>query len=415
MPVLLRTEPASASGPLPSEPPLSLPPTGERGRSGEPPNAARPRFVPVSGNQFGAGPGPRSARGYPAAVSTPVGAEPTVVGPYLASVLEDERWRSVTVDLIAAGMSNLTYVVTPEGGSADDAVILRRPPTGAVLATAHDMAREHRVISALGSTEVPVPRTLHLCTDESVLGAPSYVVERVAGIHVAREFPPGYADEPAQRRAVGERLVDVLADLHSVDVDAVGLADFGRPEGFAERQVRRWTKQWDATRDRDRPGLDALAARLAETVPTTRRAGIVHGDYRLDNCLLDPAEPGRIKAVLDWEMSTLGEPLTDLGLMFVYWPEAGEDRPSTLSPVTTLPGFPTRREVAGRYAERTGADLSDLNWYVGFAFFKFAAIIAGIVARSAAGAMAGKDTSGYAERIDPCVELGRAALDDGAI
>jgi aminoglycoside phosphotransferase (APT) family kinase protein len=348
-------------------------------------------------------------------VATPVGADPAVVGPYLATALGDDRWRSVSIELIAAGMSNLTYVVTPDGGTAYDAVILRRPPTGAVLATAHDMAREHRVISALGPTPVPVPRTLHLCTDESVLGAPFYVMERVVGLHVVRDFPPGYADEPEQRRAVGEALVDVLADLHSVDYAAVGLADFGRPEGFAARQVRRWTKQWEATRDRDRPNLDALAARLAETVPAAQRSSIVHGDFRLDNCLLDPGLPGRIRAVLDWEMSTLGDPLTDLGLMFVYWPEAGEDRASMLSPVTTLEGFPTRREIADRYAERTGADLADLNWYVGFAFFKFAAIVAGIVARSAAGAMAGKDTSGYAERIDPCVELGRAALDDGAI
>jgi aminoglycoside phosphotransferase (APT) family kinase protein len=344
-----------------------------------------------------------------------VGADPAVVGPYLASALDDERWRSVSIELIAAGMSNLTYVVTPEGGSDDDAVILRRPPTGAVLATAHDMVREHRVISALGPTPVPVPRTLHLCTDAEVLGAPFYVMERVQGIHVVKEFPPGYADAPDERRAVGERLVDVLADLHAVDYDAVGLAEFGRPEGFAARQVRRWTKQWDATRDQDRPGLDALAARLAETVPATQRSSIVHGDYRLDNCLLDPETPGRIKAVLDWEMSTLGDPLTDIGMMFVYWPEAGEERASSMSPVTTLPGFLTRREVAERYAARTGTDLSDLNWYVGFAYFKFAAIVAGIVARSAAGAMAGKDTAGYADRIDPCVELGRAALDDGAI
>jgi aminoglycoside phosphotransferase (APT) family kinase protein len=348
-------------------------------------------------------------------VATPVGADPAVVGPYLASTFDDERWRSVSVELIAAGMSNLTYIVTPEGGSAEDSVILRRPPTGAVLATAHDMVREHKVISALGPTDVPVPRTLHLCTDESVLGAPFYVMERVLGLHVVREFPPGYADEPEQRRRVGERLVDVLADLHTVDYAAVGLADFGRPEGFAARQVRRWTKQWDATRDRDRPGLDALAARLAETVPTTQRSSIVHGDYRLDNCLLDPDDPGRIRAVLDWEMSTLGDPLTDIGMMFVYWPEAGEERASAMSPVTTLPGFLTRREVAERYAQRTGTDLSELNWYVAFAFFKFAAIIAGIVARTAAGAMAGKDTAGYEERIDPCVELGRAALDDGAI
>jgi aminoglycoside phosphotransferase (APT) family kinase protein len=343
-----------------------------------------------------------------------VGADPAVVGPYLVGALGDQRWRRVDVDLIAAGMSNLTYVVTPEGGSADDAVILRRPPTGAVLATAHDMEREHRVISALGGTAVPVPRTLHLCTDTAVLGAPFYVMEKVTGVHVVEALPPGYADEPAQRRAIGDGLVDVLADLHAVDPAAVGLADFGRPEGFTARQVRRWTKQWDATRDRDRPNMDALAARLAETVPTSQRSGIVHGDYRLDNCLLDPDTPGGIRAVLDWEMSTLGDPLTDIGMLFLYWPEAGEDRP-VLSTVTTLPGFPTRRELAERYAQRSGLDLSDLSWYAAFAFFKFAAIVAGIVARSAAGAMAGKDTSGYAERIDPCVELGRAALDDGAL
>jgi aminoglycoside phosphotransferase (APT) family kinase protein len=349
-------------------------------------------------------------------VATPVGADPAVVGPYLADVLGEERWRAVRVELVTAGMSNLTYVVRPADAADDDpGVILRRPPTGAVLATAHDMAREHRVISALGPTSVPVPGTLHLCTDPAVLGAPFYVMERVVGLHVSTALPPGYAEEPGQRRAIADGLVDVLADLHAVDPAAVGLDGFGRPEGFLVRQVRRWTQQWEATRDRDRPGLDALAARLAETVPTTQRTAVLHGDYRLDNCLLDPGTPGAIRAVLDWEMSTLGDPLTDLGLMFVYWPQAGEERASMLSPVTTLPGFPTRPEVAERYAARTGADLSDLPWYVGFAFFKFAAIVAGIVARSAAGVMAGKDASGFAERIDPCVELGRAALDDGAI
>jgi aminoglycoside phosphotransferase (APT) family kinase protein len=344
-----------------------------------------------------------------------VGADPAVVGPYLADVLGDQRWSEVTVSLIAAGMSNLTYVVTPAGGSGDDAVILRRPPTGAVLATAHDMVREHTVITALGPTAVPVPRTLHLCTDTSVLGAPFYVMERVVGLHVVNDIPPGYADRPEQRRAIGEGLVDVLADLHRVDPDEVGLSGFGRPEGFMARQVGRWTKQWEATRDRDRPGLDALAARLAQTVPESQRSGIVHGDFRLDNCLLDPEVPGRVRAVLDWEMSTLGDPLADVGMLFVYWPQAGEERPASQSAVTALPGFPTRLEVAERYAARSGLDLSDLSWYVGFAYFKFAAIVAGIVARSKAGAMAGKDTSGYAERIDPCVELGRAALDRGAV
>ena len=387
--------------------------------SGQPPNAVRPGFVPAlpepthRARRRPAGGG--SARGYPAAVATTVGADPGVVGPYLAGALGDEKWRSVRVELIAAGMSNLTYVVTPAGGSDDDAVILRRPPTGAVLATAHDMVREHRVISALAGTPVPVPRTLHLATDTAVLGAPFYVMERVVGVHVVDQLPPGWADRPEQRRAVADGLMDVLADLHAVDPAAVGLADFGRPEGFLERQVRRWTKQWDATRDTDRPALDALAARLAATVPVSQRSGITHGDYRLDNCLLDPQEPGRVRAVLDWEMSTLGDPLTDLGMLFVYWPQAGDDRPVALSPVTTLPGFPTRLELAEHYAQRSGADLADLHWYVGFAYFKFAAIVAGIVARSAAGAMAGKDTTGYADKIDPCVELGRAALEDGAL
>jgi aminoglycoside phosphotransferase (APT) family kinase protein len=337
------------------------------------------------------------------------------VGPYLASVLGDEKWRSVQIELIAAGMSNLTYVVSPEGGSPDDAIILRRPPTGAVLATAHDMAREHTVISALWRTPVPVPRTLHLCTDSSVLGAPFYLMERVVGLHVTTALPAGYAEEPAQRRLIGDALIDVLAALHSVDYRAVGLADFGRPEGFMSRQVRRWAKQWDATRDRDRPGLDALAARLAETVPQTQRSSVVHGDYRLDNCLLDPEAPGRIRAVLDWEMSTLGDPLADLGMLLVYWGQEGEQPPASQSTITALPGFPTRAEVAERYAKQSGLDLGVLNWYVAFAYFKFAAIVAGIVARSKAGAMAGKDTTGYADRIDPCVELGRAALEDGAI
>jgi len=274
--------------------------------------------------------------------------------------------------------------------------------------------REHRVISALGGTPVPVPRTLHLCTDTAVLGAPFYVMERVVGVHVVDALPPGYADEPAQRREIADALVDVLADLHAVDPVAVGLADFGRPEGFLQRQVRRWTTQWEATRDTDRPDLDALAARLAETVPASARTGITHGDYRLDNCLLDPQVRGRIRAVLDWEMSTLGDPLADLAMLFVYWPQAGEDIASVPG-VSTLPGFPTRLELAERYAARTGADLSVLPWYVAFAWFKFAAIVAGIVARSAAGAMAGKDITGYAERIGPCVDRGRAALEDGAL
>ena len=349
-------------------------------------------------------------------MATPVGADPTVVGPYLASALDDERWRSVDIELIAAGMSNLTYVVTPEGGSADDAVILRRPPDR--RRAGHRARHGARAPGDLRARPdaVPVPRTLHLCTDTEVLGAPFYVMERVQGIHVVSEFPPGLRRRArTQRRAVGERLVDVLADLHTVDYDAVGLSDFGRPEGFAARQVRRWTKQWDATRDRDRPGLDALAARLAETVPATQRSSIVHGDYRLDNCLLDPDEPGRIKAVLDWEMSTLGDPLTDIGMMFVYWPEAGEERASTLSPVTTLPGFPTRREVAERYAAAHRRRPVRPELVRRLRLLQVRRDHRRHRRPLGRGRDGRQGHAGYAERIDPCVELGRAALDDGAI
>ena len=212
-------------------------------------------------------------------------------GPTWPRALGDERWRSVSVELIAAGMSNLTYVVTPQGGSADDAVILRRPPTG--RGAGHRARHGPRAPGHLRAGRRPPSRCPARCTcapTSRCSARPSTSWSGSSASTSSATSRPGYADEPEQRRAVGEGLIDVLADLHSVDHEAVGLADFGRPEGFAARQVRRWTKQWDATRDRDRPGLDALAARLAETVPTTQRSGIVHGDYRLDNCLLDPGD-----------------------------------------------------------------------------------------------------------------------------
>jgi aminoglycoside phosphotransferase (APT) family kinase protein len=344
-----------------------------------------------------------------------VGADPAVVGPYLAEALGDERWRSVDIELIAAGMSNLTYVVTPEGGPAgrdgSAAVILRRPPTGAVLATAHDMAREHRVISALGPTAVPVPRTLHLCTDPAVLGAPFYVMERVAGLHVTRDLPAGYADEPGQRRAIADGLVDVLADLHDVDPSAVGLDGFGRPAGFVERQVRRWSQQWDASKTGELPALDELRDELVRTLPPQRATAIVHGDYRLDNTILHPTAPGRIVAVLDWEMSTLGDPLTDLGTLLAYWSEETDDAvlaaARVMAPVTAAQGFPGRSEIVRRYAARTGFDVSDVEWYQAFAFFKLAVVCQGIAARAAGGAMLGSGFDEAQRLVAPLVAAGR--------
>jgi aminoglycoside phosphotransferase (APT) family kinase protein len=337
-----------------------------------------------------------------------------VVGSYLAAELGDDAWRDCQVELVSGGKSNLTFVVTSASGD----VVLRRPPLSTVLPTAHDMRREHRVITALRDTDVPVPRTLAFCADDSVLGAPFYVMERVRGHIVREQLPAGYAESPEERRAIGLGLVDVLAALHSVDPHAVGLDDYGKPAGYLERQLRRWTAQWEASRQPDEPDgpeLDRLAGRLAEALPAAASGPIVHGDYRMDNTMLDPEQPGRIAAVLDWELSTLGDPLADLGLLYVYWPEAadGAEREGTLAvaSVTTLPGFSNRAELFERYADRTGRDLSALPWYVGFGAFKLAVVCAGVAARGRAGAMIGEGFVEMAQRIGPLVRMGHAALD----
>jgi len=271
-------------------------------------------------------------------------------------------------------------------------LVLRRPPLGHILPTAHDMAREHRVITALGGTGFPVPRTL-LFSDDDPLGVPCYAMERVVG-HICRdEFPPGYADTPEQCRAIAEALCDTLADLHTTDPAAIGLADFGRPAGFMDRQLKLWSKQWERSKAGELPALDALRDELVRTKPETSPEGLVHGDFRLDNCVLHSARPGEIVAVLDWEMSTLGDPLADFAAMLAYWADA--DEPEALAaarivpPLTRREGFLDRRALIERYAARTGFDVSRIDWYLAFAYFKLAVICQGIAARAAGGAMLG--------------------------
>ncbi|GAC1329856.1 MAG: phosphotransferase family protein [Mycobacteriales bacterium] len=349
----------------------------------------------------------------PAPVSR--GADPAAVGPYLADALGDDRWRSCSVSLIAGGKSNLTYVVSCAAGE----VVLRRPPLGNVLPTAHDMVREHRIIAALGPTPVPVPQALAGCDDDSVIGAPFYVMSKVEGYIVRDSLPPGYAEEPAQRRAIGEGLVDVLVALHAVDYQSVGLASYGRPDGYLERQLRRWSTQWERSKVEEMPALDSLAADLAGRLPGSPPTTIVHGDYRLDNTMLDPSRPGTIAAVLDWELSTLGDPLADVGLLMVYWSEPTDPparRAGMVTPAATVhEGFPSRAEVAELYAARSGRSIDTLPWYVAFGFFKLAVVCAGIAARHRAGAMLGEGFDNIDERVAPLVEMGRLSLADSTL
>jgi aminoglycoside phosphotransferase (APT) family kinase protein len=286
----------------------------------------------------------------------------------------------LTFDRISGGHSNLTYGVRDSAGSR---WALRRPPLGKRLGSAHDMGREHRVVSALAETPVPVAPVAGFCEDESVNEAPFYVMEFVEGpilrgLAEAEIFP-----DEGDRRAIGERVVDTLVDIHAVDPDAVGLGELGRKEDYVARQLHRWQGQWEKSKTRELPAVDAVHERLAARIPEQGPATIVHGDYRLDNMILNPA--GEVAAVVDWELCTLGDPLADVGLLMVYWPEAGEDDISLGQPATMAPGFPKRDELKARYSERSGRDLSQLDFFVALGYWKLAIILEGVYARYAAG------------------------------
>ena len=287
---------------------------------------------------------------------------------------------------IKGGHSNLTYKIDDAAGTA---YVLRRPPLGDLLPTAHDMSREWRFISAFHPTPVPVPPPLGYCDDKEVTGAPFYVMGFVDG-HVMHDASTAEtAFDETGRRSAGESFIDVLADMHAEDPDDIGVGDIARKEGYITRQLKRWYSQWEKSKTRELPVLDEVHDRLAANIPEQGPARVVHGDYRLGNCIT--GFDAKIAAVLDWEIATLGDPLADVGYVLHSWPEPGDsDAAHRVSP-TQMPGFPTRKELVARYAERSGRDLAEVDYYIAFSHWKSACIVEGVYARYKHGAL---DTSG---------------------
>ncbi|MEU0404514.1 phosphotransferase family protein [Streptomyces sp. NPDC006197] len=326
--------------------------------------------------------------------------------PWFTEAVPQARAEALSAALITGGKSNLTYRLS-DGGSS---WILRRPPLGHVLATAHDMGREYAVMAALADTPVPVPRLHGLCVDTGVLGAEFYVMEAVEGrpYRTAADLAP----LGAQRvRRISGTLVDTLADLHAVDPDTVGLGGFGRPEGFLTRQVTRWRKQLAASYTRDLPDAVTLHAALEEratAADAASRPGIVHGDFRLDNVLVDGDD--RLRAVIDWEMATVGDPVTDLALMLLYTRLARLVGPEIAPDAGDAPGFLSEAEIVARYEARGSRDLGDLGFHLGLAAFKLAAILEGIHFRHLGGQTVGPGFDRIGEAIHPLLAAGLAAL-----
>jgi aminoglycoside phosphotransferase (APT) family kinase protein len=336
------------------------------------------------------------------------GIRATAVSDWLQANVEGARG-PFRFSLITGGHSNLTYLV--EGADARR-YVLRRPPLGAVLATAHDMAREHRIIGAVGATSVPVPPALALCEDETVNDAPFYVMAFVDG-HVlenpdqtATVFP-----DQSQRVALGESVIDTLAMLHTTDPDAIGLGDLGRKEAYLERQLRRWQTQWEKSKTRELAAMEETHELLVAARPEQKYTGIVHGDYRLGNMLV--RAPGAVAAVLDWELCTLGDVLADVGYLLNSWGEPGEGGPLEQATMPTLAGgFATRAELVRRYAEATGFEVGDVDYYRAFQNWRLAAIIEGVMARYLKGVMGdpNADVTIFRMRIDKLAEDALATM-----
>ena len=335
--------------------------------------------------------------------SDPPGLDLRRLDSYLHVACPDLAGGTLSASLIEGGRSNLTYVVYGVSSSW----VLRRPPLGHVLPTAHNMAREYRAISALAPTSVPVPRPIVLCEDESVLGAPFYLMERVDGT-VYRSARQSATLAAEQAVTLADAMMRVLADLHSIDPAVVGLGDFGRPEGFLDRQLRRWAAQLDASRSRPIADIDELRAELSERVPASPPPAIVHGDYRLDNLIVAPDQS--IAAVVDWEMTTVGDPLTDLGILVVYWDGMSALPRSVSEAVGPSSPFPRAAALIDMYAQHRDVDLFALPWYVAFGYFKLAVITEGIHYRYVHGQTVGAGFDDIGEHTTTLAALGRSTL-----
>ncbi len=317
----------------------------------------------------------------------------------------------LTFTLIAGGRSNLTFRVEDASGRA---WVLRRPPIHHVLPTAHDMVREHRLMTSLGPSGIPVPKTIGLCTDEAVNERPFFVMEFVEG-HILRDAAEAEkALDEATRRSVGGHMATTLAALHDVDPDAVGLGDLGRREGYIERQLKRWSGQYAQMKVEgvDHGGLvERVGDELARRVPAQQRTSIVHGDYRMDNVVLD--DRGEVRAILDWELCTLGDPLADVGLLMVYWADSGDPFSALTFSPTTAPGFSTRAQVLAHYAEVSELDLSGIGYYTAFGYWKLACILQGVYGRYVAGAGAGDQGSvdAYPTQVATLAQMAADALE----
>jgi aminoglycoside phosphotransferase (APT) family kinase protein len=332
---------------------------------------------------------------------------------WLAHALPECDAGCITVEQFPAGHSNLTYLLR----AGDREMVLRRPPHGSRVKTAHDMGREYRVLSALHAVYPPAPRPLAWCDDESVIGAPFYLMERRSGLVIRRGLPEPLEREPETLRRLSVAMVDNLADLHSLDLQAAGLESFGKPQGYVQRQIAGWSRRWHDARTDSLPDMDALASWLGDHMPAESGAALIHNDYKLDNLMLDPNDVTRIVAVLDWEMATVGDPLMDLGTSLAYVVEPG-DFPELVAErfvPTAAPGFLSREEFISRYSERTCRNTGSALFYYAYGLFKLAVILQQIYFRWRQGLTHDERFAGLGRMVAALARQGAAVLEAGAI